>query len=177
MLSTAHRLRDGSAVRLRLTRPSDAPRVRSFLETLSEPARYRRFLSAIGDVPESVVRHFTFYEPRERLMLAATTPADGSEAIVALADVAMLDTGVAEIAVVVGDAHQGLGIGTLLGGAVASLAAQRGATHLKAVVASDNEPMLRLMERLGETVRTREDSNVVAYTKLQPPRPGVRHAA
>jgi RimJ/RimL family protein N-acetyltransferase len=167
LLSTVHELGDGTLARLRLTRPSDAPRVRAFLETLSEPSRYRRFLTAVEGAPETIVRHFTFYEPSERLMLAATCLHEGTEVIIGLADVAMLDTGLVELAVVVSDEHQGKGVGSLLSAAVASIAARRGATHLKATMAADNERMLRLMERLGQTVCTREDQTLVAYTRLE----------
>ena len=175
MLSSAHELRDGTLARLRLTRPSDAPRVREFLETLSHPSRHRRFLSALDAVPDTVVRHFTYYEPRERLMLAATAPHDGTDALIGLADVAMLETGMAEIAVVVHDDHQGKGVGKLLTEAVATLATRRGATRLKAVMAADNRAMLRLMERLGETVKTREGDTLIAYTSLEST--STRHAA
>jgi GNAT superfamily N-acetyltransferase len=168
LLSATHELADGLTVRLRLTRPSDSELVRAFLETLSEPSRYRRFLTAIDVVPDTVVRHFTFYEPSERLMLAAGALRDGTEAIVALADVAMLDTGVAEIAVVVHDECQGKGLGTLLTQATESLALRRGATHLKATMAADNHAMLRLMERLGDTVVSREGETITAYTRLDP---------
>jgi acetyltransferase len=167
ILTAAHELADGTSVRLRLTRPSDAARVRAFLETLSEPSRYRRFLSGMGEVPDSVVQHFTFYEPRERLMLAACAPVDGTEAIIGLADVALLDTGVAEIAVVVDDDRQRKGVGSLLSEAVAHLAVRRGASHLQATMAPDNRGMLSLMERLGPTVRSREDGDLVVYTRLQ----------
>ena len=74
MLSTTHRLSDGSRVRLRLARPSDAPLVRDFL----------------GGASDLVVRRFTFYDPRERLVLAATTFEGGVERIVGLADGAVL---------------------------------------------------------------------------------------
>jgi len=117
-----------------------------------------------------VVRHFTFYEPRERLMLAASALRDGTEAIVGLADVAMLETGVAEIAVVVADECQGKGVGSLLSEAVASLAMRRGASHLKATMAADNHAMLRLMERLGDTVVSREGQTLTAHTHLEPAR-------
>jgi GNAT superfamily N-acetyltransferase len=153
-LASAHELADGTVVRLRLTRPSDSSRIRAFLETLSEA------------VPDTAVRHFAYYEPRERLMLAATTPQEGTEAIIALADVAMLETGAAEMAVVVADEHQGKGLGGVLSRAVASIAARRGATHLKATMTADNVAMLRLMESLGDTVRSLEGSTVVAYTRL-----------
>jgi RimJ/RimL family protein N-acetyltransferase len=170
MFSAAHELADGTLVRLRLTRPSDEPLVRAFLETLSEPARHRRFLTGIEQVPDTVVRHFTYYEPRERLMIAATAFRDGTETILGLADLAMLETGIAEIAVVVADEHQGKGAGRLLSSAVASIALRRGATHLRATMAADNAAMLRLMEHLGDTVRSREGETVVAYTRLDPAR-------
>lgn len=166
ILTAAHELADGTSVRIRLLRPTDNARVRGFLETLSEPSRYRRFLSGMGAVPESVVEHFTFYEPRERLMLAATAPIEGTEAIIGLADVALLDTGLAEIAVVVGDDHQGKGVGSLLAEAVAFVAVRRGATHLKATMAADNHAMLQLMEHVGPTVGSREDGDLVVYARL-----------
>jgi RimJ/RimL family protein N-acetyltransferase len=172
MLSTTHELDDGSRVRLRLTRPSDAPLVSLFLEGLSEETRTRRFLSGSPEVPEASVRHFTFYDPRERLMLAATMPIDGTERIVGLADAAFLATGLAEIGVVVDDDTQGRGLGKVLSEAVASVALQRGATRLKAEMLSGNAPMMRLLERLGRTVRTVEDGRSVAYTRLQQSRRG-----
>jgi GNAT superfamily N-acetyltransferase len=167
MLSATHELDDGSRVRLRLTRPSDGPRVREFLEGLSAETRTRRFLSPTPTVSEATVRHFTFYDPRERMMLAATMPADGGERIVGLADAAFLATGLAEIGVVVDDESQGRGIGKVLSEAVASVALSRGAVRLKAEMLDSNAPMLRLLERLGRTVRTVEEGRAVAYTRLQ----------
>jgi acetyltransferase len=165
LLATTHELEDGSRVRLRLTRPTDAPLVRDFLVGLSEETRTRRFLAPTG-ASDAIVRHFTFYDPRERLMLAAMMPVEGAERIVGLADAAFLATGLAEIGLVVGDGSQGRGLGKLLSEAVASVALQRGAVRLKAEMLDGNEPMLRLMERLGRTVRTVEDGRAVAYTRL-----------
>lgn len=112
------------------------------------------------------MRHFTFYDPRERLVVAATVPQAGVEELVGLADVVLLETGLAELAVVVGDQHQALGVGTLLAEAIASLSAQQGATHVKAEVLGENRAMIRLMERLGPTMRSVEDGTSVAYTRL-----------
>ena len=74
LLATTHSA-GGLKVKLRLARPSDGLRVRALLE------RERPSLA------ESAAR-FTFYDPRERLVLAATAPVDGIEKIVGLADVA-----------------------------------------------------------------------------------------
>ena len=170
MLSTSHQLGDGSHVRLRLTRPTDAALVTAFLGELSAETRTHRFLGATPGASDAIVRHFTFYEPRERLVLAATTLADGREQIVGLADATFLATGLAEIGVVVDDDAQGQGLGKVLSEAVATVALQRGATRLKAEMLDGNAPMLRLLERLGRTVRMVEDGRAVAYTRLRPGR-------
>jgi GNAT superfamily N-acetyltransferase len=166
MLATTHELADGSRARLRLTRPTDLPKIEAFLERLTPATRTRRFLVATPRLPENLVRHFAFYDPRERLTLAATMPGEGGEELIGLADVALLATGLAEIGVVVADDAQGQGVGKLLSESVAALAIQRGATHLKAEMLQENHEMLHLMQRLGSTVRTVEDGNTVAYTRL-----------
>src|SRR3954462_1112180 len=93
MLSGGHTLDDGARVRLRLTRPSDAMLVRDFLERLSSETRQRRFLVPMPHVSDATVRHFTFYDPRERITFAATMPGEVGEQIVGLADAAFVGAG------------------------------------------------------------------------------------
>jgi RimJ/RimL family protein N-acetyltransferase len=168
LMAAAHELDGGETVRLRLTRPSDASRIRDFLESLSPESRRLRFLVPMPAVKEATVRHFTFYDPRERLVLAATLPVDGSERVVGLADLVLLETGLAEIGLVVAEGQRGRGLGRLLAGSVATIAIRNGATHLKAEVLGTNNPMLAIMRRLGSTVTTVEQGNSVVYTKLKP---------
>lgn len=165
LLATTHRVGDNEPVRLRLTRPSDAPRVDAFLSQLSAETRRLRFFVAGPHPGDAAVRHFTFYDPRERLVVAATVP-NGIEELIGLADVVLLETGLAELAVVVDDEYQSRGVGTLLAESVAALSAQQGATHVKAEVLGENRAMTRVMERLGPTVRTVEDGTSVIYTRL-----------
>jgi GNAT superfamily N-acetyltransferase len=166
LLATTHQVDGDLCVRLRLTRPSDADRVHSFLDQLSPETRQQRFMAAMPITSPKVVRHFTFFNPRERMVVAATAPVDGSELIVGLADVALTSTGQAELGVVVDDDLQGRGVGKLLTETVAALAIQQGATHLKAELLEHNRAMLALMQRLGRTARTVEDGNAVVYTRL-----------
>ena len=99
LLATTHDA-GGLKIKLRLARPSDGLRVRAFLE------RERPSLA------ESAAR-FTFYDPRERLVLAATAPVDGVEKIVGL-----LDMGDGPPLVLAPDPE----VGELLGGAATALA-------------------------------------------------------
>jgi hypothetical protein len=75
LLATSYEL-DGVRVRLRLARPSDVALVEDFFG---------------ADAPGPLVRRFTFYDPRERVVLAATLLEDGQERIVALGDAAFDD--------------------------------------------------------------------------------------
>lgn len=179
LLATTHPVAGGLRVRLRLARPSDRAGVRTFLEGLSAETRERRFLHGMPIVPEATVRHFTFYDPRRRLVVVATAMLGGEsiEEIVGLADVAQLGTGLAELAVVVRDEQQDRGVGKLLTEVIASLAMQQGATRLKAELLEHNTAMLRLMQRLGRTVRTVEDGVSVVYSTLPAARRARRAAA
>jgi acetyltransferase len=166
LLATTHAVGEGSRVRLRLARPTDGEGVRAFLEALSPESRRRRFLAPVPSIGERLVRHFTFFKPRERLVVAAVSAEEDGEQIVGLGDVAVLSTGLAELGLLVAEEWRGRGVGGLLTEAVASLARQRGATHLKAELLEENEPMLRLIERLGPTVRTHEHGVTLVYARL-----------
>lgn len=156
LLATTHEAGGGLRVRLRLARPSDALGVREFLEGVSPD----------GEVAGSVVRGYTFVDPRQRLVVAASAVLGGRNRIVGLADVAFSATGVAELGVVVDERTRNRGVGKLLTEAVASLAIQQGATHLRGELPKSDGPVVRLMERLGRTVRTVEDGTEVVYTEL-----------
>ena len=79
LLATTHNAA-GLRVKLRLARPSDALRLRGFLESHSPGLA-------------SQARRFTFFDPRERLVLLATAPLEGSEEIVGLADLRAMAPG------------------------------------------------------------------------------------
>jgi GNAT superfamily N-acetyltransferase len=166
LLATIHHLDGGLPVRLRLTRPSDATRVRDFLERLSPETRQRRFLSPMPHVPAGAIDHFTFYDPRERLVLAATCPGEGGEKVIGIGDVGFLSTGIAEMGLVVEEVHQSRGIGKLIAEALASLALSRGATHLKAEMLDSSPAVLKVLGSIGPTISEVEDGRSVAYAKL-----------
>jgi GNAT superfamily N-acetyltransferase len=166
LLATTHQLDGGLRVRLRLTRPTDATLVREFLERLSPETRQRRFLTPMPSVPQAAVDHFTFYDPRERLVIAATTLRDGCEQMVGVGDVSFVSTGIAEMGLVVEDAHQSHGIGRLIAEAIASLAVSRGATRLKAEMLDSSPKVMKLLGSIGRTVTAVEDGRAVVYAKL-----------
>lgn len=166
LLATTHQAGTDLRVRLRLGRPSDSLLMRAFLESLSPETRGRRFGRPAPVISDDTVRHFTFYNPQERLVVTALGISDGREEIFGVADVAAPGSGLAELGVVVDDDRQGKGVGKLLTEVIASLAIQQGATQLKSRLLEPNAPMLALLERLGPTESGVEDGVWVAYTTL-----------
>ena len=73
----------------------------------------------------------------------------------------------AEIAVVVQDAWQGRGLGTILLSALLDHAVSRGITKFLAYVLADNHRMLRLVGRQGVVIERSHDQGVVS--SLHPP--------
>ena len=157
----------GLRVSLRLARPSDAPRVRAFLDRLSPETRRRRFGTPQPKVTGALVHHFTFPDPRRRMIVVATAPLEGAERIVGIADSAFVRPELAEIAFVVADELQGHGLGHLLAEAAAALAARRGARRLKAGISGGGAAGLALMRGIGPTMSVWEDGTTVAYTTLR----------
>ena len=168
LLGAVHEI-GGLRVGLRLVRASDGDHVRDFLERLSPETRLRRFGTPVPRVGEALVRHFTLPDGRRRFAVLATAPADRTERVIGIADVALLRSGTAEIAFVVDDDLQGRGVGRVLAGAAASLAVRRGARRLRAEVGGGGPAALALMRRLGPTMSRIEEGSSVAYTTLPVP--------
>ena len=67
LMTTTHELADGTHVRLRLTRPSDMKAIEALTAS------------------QTLARRYAYYDPRERMILAAATLGPAGEQIVGLA--------------------------------------------------------------------------------------------
>jgi RimJ/RimL family protein N-acetyltransferase len=108
-------LRDGSTLRLRPPRRSDADALVAFFERLSERSRYQRF-HGLRTVDASLVERYLDPDWSEGGSLVGLLAGDdGCERIVALAEYMRLrDPASAEIAFTVADELQGRGVATRL---------------------------------------------------------------
>ncbi|MEV7731648.1 GNAT family N-acetyltransferase [Streptomyces sp. NPDC088921] len=76
------------------------------------------------------------------------------------------EPGVVDLGLQVADDHHRRGIGTALARQAARMARTRGAHTLTAFTQASNAPMLRLLERLGPTRRTRDGPYVEVHIAL-----------
>jgi RimJ/RimL family protein N-acetyltransferase len=142
----SHTLPDGTPILLRPIEAADKDRLAVALGRLSQETIRRRFLAAKPRFSSSELRYLTEIDGRNHLALAAFLAAD-PETIVGVARCVRLpeapDT--AEFAIVVGDALQGRGLGTLMARELATAARAAGIRRFAATMLGDNVAVRRLM--------------------------------
>ncbi len=146
----------------RPVRPDDEPRFVRLWPRLSAETRYRRFHAPVHRFPMSFVRRLVVVDHDLREAVVAEI---GGEVVgVARYDRLPGDPATAELAVVVEDAWQGVGLGRQLLTELLRLAAERGVRTLTATVQADNERMLGMLRRLLPSARLVAEDGVYAVT-------------
>lgn len=130
-----------TAPALRIIRTSDAERLERLFYRLSPESVYRRFFTLYTTPPCGVMRKLVDLDHDSRDALVAVV----DDEIVAVARYAAVGPHEAEVAVVVEDAWQGLGLGPRLLTCVAALARVHGYTTLTATVLAENRPAIAML--------------------------------
>lgn len=153
------RFADGAPWTLRPIRPEDAEALQTFVRSLSNEARYMRFVSAMRELPPRMLARYTQIDYRRELALIATVEQPNPqhrnhphEVIVGLAHYLLNADGIgAEYALVISDQWQRRGLGSTLMNALITAAREQGLYYLEGLVLAGNRPMLGLMTSLGFT--------------------------
>lgn len=141
-------LRDGAHVWVRPIRPDDAERLIALHSRLSRATTYQRFFTAIDRLPGEWATLLASVDYDRRFALVAEPVGPGDRPVVAVArwePCARPDA--AELAMVIEDAWQGRGLGTMLLHDLARAADTRGIRRFVASVLADNRRMLMLLAR------------------------------
>jgi acetyl coenzyme A synthetase (ADP forming)-like protein len=150
-LAATHRpgdvvLKDGSTVRVRAMRPEDDQALLLLFQSLSEESLWLRFYSmATGAALAAEARRETNLDHTFGLV-ALSGP---EEQVVGHAFYAGIDEHRAEVAFTIADEFQGRGLGTLLLGQLAEVAAANGIHTFEAEVVAANHAMLNVFRESG----------------------------
>ena len=149
-------LKDGTSLRLRPIRTEDAPRLIDFYGRLSRHSAYQRFFAVMKRLPPDWARLLATVDYRRRLALVAERgPAAAPELVGVGRYEPTEDPDTVEVAFVVQDGLQGLGLGAILLRHLLEAAEARGIHRFCAYVLADNTRMLDLLSRF---TRIRERS-------------------
>jgi GNAT superfamily N-acetyltransferase len=172
--AVVHHLRDGTPVRLRLIGPADRARLAAGFEKLSRESRYLRFFTAMPHLPERMLDRLVATDGWKHVAIGAEVASDDPAAAEGLgvARFIRLDDApdVAEVAVAVVDAKQGLGLGSLLLRALLDAARERGVHRFRAMLLSENASARALVEELAEEVSVRRENGCLVYEVILPER-------
>jgi len=151
-------LRDGSTVRLHPMCAADAAGLLRFHSTLSPETTYLRFFSVHPWLSDDELYRFTHVDHTAREAIVATA---GDE-IVAVARFDRLEDALeAEVAFVVADSWQELGLGTVLFRRLADRARELGVSRFVAEVLPHNRRMLAVFHHSGLPARSELRDGVV----------------
>lgn len=143
-------LADGTALTIRPIRPQDAQIEAEFVRNLSEESRYYRFMDTLRELSPQMLSHFTHVDYDRHMAFIAVTGEGTRETEIAVARYIVTDDGTGcEFAIVVADAWQRKGVGTLLMRTLIETASARGLRKMFGEVLTGNRKMLELMQRLG----------------------------
>jgi GNAT superfamily N-acetyltransferase len=134
----------GRVVRVRPVYPDDAPALLALHKRASGHSRYLRFFSASADLDGEVQRLIRAADGGHVALLA-----EDAGTVVGVASYERIDADSADFAVLIDDARQGEGIGTLLLEQLAAEARRAGITELLGDVLPANVAMLRVSGALA----------------------------
>ncbi len=160
-------LRNGASVRVRAIRPDDERRLMALCRRLSPRTLYQRFFSFRRLLPEEA-HAFANVDYQRRMAVVAEVD-DGQEPeLVGVARYGLSDDGPADIGLVVADAWQGLGLGSLLLEEILRAGEQRGIHEFSADVLTDNPRALRLLARHTAITRRTVASGITSLVFGRP---------
>lgn len=157
------RLTDGTNIVIRPIRPEDDRIERAFIRGLSRDTGYKRLLSARKLTPEEI-RHLTRIDYEREMAFVAV---DGGQArlLGVVRYVRDADASGAEFAMVVADAWQFRGVGTLLLSVLLRHAHAAGIGRLHGITLGTNQAMLNLARKLGFVQRPDPQDATVRYVE------------
>jgi len=151
----------GVEVRFRPLKPSDEEEMRRLFYRFSDEAVYYRYFSRIKTMPHRQMQDYANIDCNTTLSIVGVAGSAEEERIVAEARyVGEISSSTADIAFVVDDDYQGIGIGSFLFKLIADSAQQKGINTLTADVLATNRSMMTVFERGGWPLTARLSSGV-----------------
>jgi GNAT superfamily N-acetyltransferase len=155
-------LPDGRPILIRAITPSDRQELRDGFHRLSEQSVYLRFFQPKSDLTDDELTYFTELDFRRHTALVAILAEGGDELGVGVGRYVVDedDSSTAEVAFVVDDAHQGIGVGRTLMRHLATVARGNGITAFRATVLGENRRMLDALRAIGLRMSARLEHGV-----------------
>jgi len=160
-------LRNGQEILLRPIKPEDEPMWLEWFQSLSEESIRYRFFQMLKDTPHEVrVRYCNVDYDREVAMVAVIVE-NGKRKILGVTRLSIESDGKhGEMAFIVSDYWQGLGLGTKLVDYTLDIAKEQGVQGVYAIMLQDNYRALSLTKKMGFKIEYLNDGTVKGSLNL-----------
>lgn len=168
-------LADQRRVVLRAIRPTDARKLHDGFHALSPSSRYQRFMGQLSDLTPPMLRYLTEVDGDDHAAIVALLldPQEREQELIGVARAIRVERDAAEVAVVVGDPVQRLGLGTLLLERLLDWAAEHDdVRRFVAHALPSNRAIRRLLARCGPLHERADGSLMVLLPAEGEARPG-----
>jgi acyl-CoA hydrolase/RimJ/RimL family protein N-acetyltransferase len=141
-------LKNGKTAEFRPLLPSDEIAYRNFFYSLQEKTIYMRFFYRMRSFSHEVVqKHWASVDYHKNMSLVGLVQKGGHKEIIAIGTYAFVREQVAEIAFVVREDYQGMGIASYLLAALEQIARENNYTQFIASVLRENRAMIRVFKK------------------------------
>lgn len=154
-------LADGARVLIRPIEAGDAQELRAGFEQLDVGSRYQRFLAPVSYLTQRQLDYLTRVDhtTHEALVAVDATSGEGIGVARFVRDERHPER--ADFAIVVADRWHGRAVGALLAERLAARAQELGVKSFTARMLAGNHAARRLVERVGQDIREREDGGAI----------------
>jgi acyl-CoA hydrolase/ribosomal protein S18 acetylase RimI-like enzyme len=164
-IATKHTFKGEVEVRFRAIKPSDEEAMRRLFYRFSDEAVYYRYFSPIKAMPHAKMQEYVNVDYSQTLPIVGLLGDTGEGRIVAEARfVRDRQRPSAEVAFVVDEEYQGLGIATYLLKRLVQLAKKQGIKAFTAEVLATNKGMMKVFEKSGLPIKAKMEYGIYSLT-------------
>ncbi len=164
-IQARHEFKEGIELRFRAIRPSDEEEMRRLFYRFSEESVYYRYFTPITAMPHNKMQEYVNIDYNRTMSIVALEGDVGKGKIIAEARYVKLHVRpYAEVAFIVDETYQGLGIASYLLQMLIPIAKKNRIKGFVASVNGSNGAMIRVFEKSGLTVETRSEDGIFSVT-------------
>ena len=166
-ISTTAEFKGGVSVKFRAIKPSDEEAMRRFFYRFSDQMIFYRFFYLVQTMTHDQMQEYVNLDYSKEMSIVGLAGTSGNEKIIAEARfVKDDDSNYGDLAFLVDEAYQGIGVGTYLLHFLIKLAQARGLEGFTAEVLPENQPMMKLFEKTDHTLE-KGIYNGACYVKMR----------
>ncbi|MCG8687497.1 MAG: GNAT family N-acetyltransferase [Desulfobacterales bacterium] len=155
----------GKTVRFRAMKPSDEEAMRRFFYRCSREMVFYRFFYSIKTMSHDKMQEYVNVDYANEFSVVGFGGKKGEGKMIAEARLVTSEDGdMGEVAFLIDETYQGVGVGTYLMELLISEGRNRGLKSLSAQVLSDNQPMIKVFEKSGLPLESRLEGGVYQVT-------------